>query len=143
MNQRNSTIELCVSFQPEIRLGRVAGKSFKKSRYRRNCFLIRFILMVKKYILENLKHTVKNNWPKKLKSIHSQTITTNNRKHFRFHIKQYWRFHWVISKQYFTLFQTSNNTWIFRELLVNNTTHFSSLYQPILRFSESSFQIKL
>ena len=104
MNQRNSTIELSSSFQPEIRQGRVAGESFKKIRYRRNCFLIRAILMVKKYMHENLKHTVKKHLAKKIKKYsHFQTITTNNSKHFRFHIKQYWYFHWVIPKQYYTL----------------------------------------
>ena len=144
MNQRNSTIELSSSFQPEIRLGGVAGKSFKKIRYRQNCFLIRFILMVKKYMHKNLKLYVKKHLAKKIKKYsHFQTITTNNSKHFRLHIKQYWYFHWVILKQYYTLFQTSNNTGIFRGLLVNNTTRFSSLYQAILTFSESSFQIKL
>ena len=144
MDQRNSAIELSNSFQPEIRLRKVTRKNFKKIRYRQNCLLIRFILTVKKYMHENLKHTVKKHLAKKIKKhSHFQTITTNNSKNFRFHIKQCWHFHRVIPKQYFTLFQTSNNTGIFRELLVNNTTHFSSLYQAILTFSESSFQIKL
>ena len=31
MSQRNSTIELSSSFQPEIRQGRVAGKVLRKS----------------------------------------------------------------------------------------------------------------
>ena len=135
MNQRNSTIE---------RPGRVVRKSFKKIRYRRNCFLIRFIPMVKKYIYENLKHKLKKHLAKKIKKYsHFQPITTNNSKYFRFHIKQYWHFHWVIPKQYCKLLQTSNNTTIFRELLVNYTTRFSSLYQAILTFSESPFRIKL
>ena len=54
MNQRNSTIELPNSFQPEIRQGKVAGKSFKKIRYRPDCLLIRAMLTVKKYVHENL-----------------------------------------------------------------------------------------
>ena len=83
-------------------------------------------------------------------------------------IKQYWNFQRVTVKQYNTPFSelTSNNTDISRELLANNTTHFSrayikpywhlqratgkqyytlfqSLYQAILTFSESSFQINL
>ena len=130
MNQRNSTIKLSSSFQHKIRQGRVAGKRFKKIRYRRNCFLIRAILMVKEYMNENLKHTVKNILPKKIKKYsHFQIITTNNSKHFfTFHIKQYWCFHWVTSKQYDTLFQTSNNTDRLRELLVNNTIRFSRVY---------------
>ena len=130
MNQRNSTIELSSSFQSEIRQGRVAGKSFKKIRYRQNCFLIRVILTVKKYMHENIKHTVKKHLAKKTKKYsHFQTITTNNSKHFfKFHIKQYWHFHWVTPKQCYTLFQTSNNTDTFRELLVNNTTRFSRVY---------------
>ena len=48
MNQSNSTIELSGCFLPEIRHERVAGKSFKKIRYRQNWFLVRYILMVKK-----------------------------------------------------------------------------------------------
>ena len=58
MNQRNSTIELPIFFQPEIRQGKIAGKSFKKFRYKPDGFLIIAFLMVKKYMHENLKHTV-------------------------------------------------------------------------------------
>ena len=82
--------------------------------------------------------------PKKTKYSHFQTITTNNSKHVSDFI--------------------SNNTDSFIELLPNNTTHFprhqailifqrvtgkqyytlsQSLYQAIMTFSESSFQIKL
>ena len=58
-------------------------------------------LMVKKYMYENLKHTVKKHLSKKIKKYsHFQAITTNNSKNFRFYIKQYWHFHWVIPKQY-------------------------------------------
>ena len=86
--------------------------------------------MVKQYMHENLKHTLKKHLAKKIKKYsHFQAITTNNSKHFfRFHIKQYWHFHWVTPKQYYTLFQTSNNTDIFRELLANNITHFARVY---------------
>ena len=47
--------------------------------------------MVRKYMHENLKHTVKKQLAKKInKYSHFQTITTSNRKYFfRFHIKQY------------------------------------------------------
>ena len=129
MNQRNSTIELPRSFHPEIRQERVSGKSFKKIRYRRFFFLIRAILMVKRYMHENWKHTVKKHLIKKIKYSYFQTVTTNNSKHFfRFHIKQYWHFHWVTPKQYYTFFQTSNNTAIFKELLINNTTRLSRVY---------------
>ena len=38
MNQSNSIIELSRSFHHEIRQERVAGKNFKKIRYRQNCF---------------------------------------------------------------------------------------------------------
>ena len=91
MNQRSSTIELLNSFQPEIWQMKVEGKSFKKIRYRQNCFLIRAMLMVRKYMHENLKHTVKKHLAEKInKYSHFQTITTSNRKYFfRFHIKQY------------------------------------------------------
>ena len=115
MNQRNSTIELSRSFQPEIRRGRVAGKSLKKIRYKQNCFLIRAILMVKKYIHENLQHTVKKHLSKKIKKYsHFQTITNDNSKHFFI----------------------TNNTGTFVELLPNNTTHFSR-HQTILTHSEN------
>ena len=60
--------------------------------------------MVKKDMHENLKHTVKKHLAKKFKKYsHFKTITTSN-------IKQYWHFHRVTPKQYYTLFQTSNNT---------------------------------
>ena len=83
MNQRNSIIELPSSFQPEMRQGRIPRKSFKKIRYRPDCFLIRAILMVKKYMHENLKHTVTKHMVKVYikKYSHFQTITTNNREH--------------------------------------------------------------
>ena len=113
MKQGNSTIELSRSFQPEIRQERVERKSFKKIRYRRNCFLIKTILMVKEYMHENLNHTVKKHLAKKIKKYsHFQTMlpTIAN----RFHIKQYWHFHWITSKQYC--------------LLVNSTTRFSRVY---------------
>ena len=108
MNQRNSTIELPNSFQPEIRQGRVAGKNFKKIRYRQKLFLIRAILMVKKYMYENLKHTVIKHVAKNIKKYsHFQTITTNNSKHVSDFI--------------------SDNTDSFMELLPNNTNTFSDI----------------
>ena len=70
LNQRNSTIELSSYFQPEIRQGRVAGKSFKKIRYRLDCLLIRAILMVKKYMHENLRHISTKTFGQK-KSMHT------------------------------------------------------------------------
>ena len=123
MNQTKSTIELPNSFQTESWKRRVAGKSFKKIRYRQNCFLIRVILTVKKNMYENLKHTVKKHLAQKIKKYsHFQAITTNNGKHFfRFHIKQYWHIHRVTAKQYYTLFQTWNNTGIFRDFIPNYT----------------------
>ena len=106
MNQRISTIEVSSSFQPKIRQGRVAGKSFKKIRYRRNCFLIRAILMVKKYMHENLKHTVIKHLTKKIKKYsHFQTITLNN----------------AIANIFSDFI--SNNTDNFRALLPNHTKH--------------------
>ena len=84
------------------------GKSSRES----DCFLIRAILMVEKYMHENLKHTVTKHVSKKIKKyFHFQTITTNNRKHFfRFYIKK---------------------ADAFIELLPNNTTDFSR-HQTIL-----------
>ena len=104
-------------------------------------------------------------------------LLPNRSKHiFRVHIKQYWHFQGVTPKQYYTLFQTSkstdlsrelrqtilytfpeltsNKTDFFKELLINNTTHFSRVYikllanntahisfhQTILTFSESYWQ---
>ena len=77
--------------------------------------------MVKKYMHENLKHTVKNHLAKKNKKYsHFKTSTTNSSKHlFRLHITQYWHFHWVTPEQYYTLLQTSNNNDLFREFLPN------------------------
>ena len=114
MNQRNSTIELHSSFQPEIRQGTVAGKRFKKIR---NWFLIRAIVMVKEYMHENLKHTVKKHLAKKKNSIRTfrQLLPT--------------------IENIFSDF-ISNNSDTFIELLPNNTTHFSR-YQTMLTFSES------
>ena len=54
-------------------------------------------------------------------------------------VKLYWNFQRVTGKQNYTLFQTSNNIDIFRELLANNTMHFSK-QQTILTFSESYWQ---
>ena len=99
----------------------------------------------RKHIHENLKHTVKNIWPKNKKvfslsgnyyqqyqilfQISYQTILTLSLSYSQTilntfpDIKQYWNFQRVTGKQYYTLFQ--------------------SLYQTILVFSESSYQIKL
>ena len=45
----------------------------------------------------------------------------------------------IVWEQYYTLFQISSNTDIFKESLPNNTTHFSR-HQAILTFSESYWQ---
>ena len=58
MNNRNSTIELSSSFQPEIRQERVPEKKFKKISDISIFFLIRANPMVKKYMHENLEHIV-------------------------------------------------------------------------------------
>ena len=113
MNQRNST-KLSSSFQHEIRPERVAGNSFKKIRYRQNCFLIISILMVKKYMHENLRHTVKKNFSKKNKKV----FTLSD----------------CYDQQLQTLQISYTDTFI--ELFPNNTTHFSR-HQTILTFSES------
>ena len=118
MNQRNSTIELSSFFQFEIRQGGVAGKSFKKIRYRGNCFLIRAILMVKKYMHENLKHIVK----KHLANKYNKSIPT-----FRQLLPTI-----AITCSHFI----SNNSDTFIELFPNNTTNFSR-YQTTLTHSES------
>ena len=101
-----------------------------KIRYSWNCFCF-----FSEFISNNT-NTFRELLPNKSKNI------------FRVHIKYYWHFQGVISKQYYTLFQTSSNTDIFRvtgkqyytlfqtssntdifrELLANNTTHFSRVY---------------
>ena len=56
-------------------------------------------------------------------------LLPNKSKHiFRVHIKNYWHFQGVTLKQYYTLFQTTNNTDIFRDLLANNTANFSRFH---------------
>ena len=117
---------------------------------------------------ENLKHTVVKHLSKKIKKYSCfQTVITYNSKHFfRFYIKQYWQFQGVTTKWYYKLFQSSyqtiftlsesyyqkrvntfsefisNITDIFRELLPNNTTHFSK-HQTIPTFPESYWQTVL
>ena len=65
-------------------------------------------------------------------------LLPNKSKHiFRVHIKHYWHFEGVTRKQYYTLFQTSSNTDIFREFLSSKYYTLSlSLHQAILTFSE-------
>ena len=120
MNQRNSTIELSSSFQPEMMQGRVAGKSFKKIRYIQYCFLIRAVLMVKKYMHENLKHTVmkhlaknSNNNKKKSKQIFGQEnfsqLLPAIADMFHISYQTILTLSWSTPKQYFTLFSISNN----------------------------------
>ena len=66
--------------------------------------------MVKKYMHENLKHTLIKHLTKKT-YLHFQTVTTNNSKHFfRFRIRQYWQFQGVTTKLYYTLFLSSYQT---------------------------------
>ena len=144
MNQRNSTIELSSSFQPEIKPRRVARKSLKKIRYRCNCFLIRLILMVKKYMHENLKqkHTVKEHFAKKNKKVFTLSDSYYQQQQ-TLQISYQIILTFSLSYSQTILHTFPDNNGIFRGLLVNNTTRFSSLYQEILTFSESSFQIKL
>ena len=87
----------CELFSTWNQGGKSCWEKLQENQIYTKLFLIRGILMVKKYKHENLKHTVKNHLAKKIKKhSHLQTITTNNSKHFlRFHIKQYWYFHWV------------------------------------------------
>ena len=68
--------------------GKASGKSD-----RRNCFFIRAILMVKKYMHENLKNTAKKHFAKKIKKVFTFSDKYYQQffsKHFfTFHIKQY------------------------------------------------------
>ena len=70
MNQRNSTIELSTLFNLKSGREELQGKTSRKSVIDDFFFfLIRGMLMVKKYMHENLEHTVRNHLAKKLKSI--------------------------------------------------------------------------
>ena len=84
---------------------------------------------------ENLKRTVTKNLGKKNKKVFTLSDNYYQQKPtcFRFHNKQNWHFHGVTPKQYYKFFQTSNNTDIFRELLVNNTTEYISRNTDIFR----------
>ena len=141
MNQRTQPFSCPAFSNMESNREALQGKASRKSD-RRNCFLIRAILMVKKIHAWKSKAYSKKKKKKIIKKLkkysHFQTITTNNSKQFfRFHIKQYWHFHGVAPKQYYILFQTSNNTDIFRELLVRNCyTHFQSLSNNADLFKE-------
>ena len=83
--------------------------------------------------------------PKKTKYSHFQTITTNNSKHVSDFISNNTdSFIEFTPKQYYTLSQASSNTDISESLLGKQYYTLSqSLYQAIMTFSESSFQIKL
>ena len=143
MNQRAQPFSCPAFSNMESNREALQGKASRKSD-RRNCFLIRAILMVKKiHAWKSKAYSKKKKKKKKIikklkKYSHFQTITTNNSKQFfRFHIKQYWHFHGVAPKQYYILFQTSNNTDIFRELLVRNCyTNFQSLSNNADLFKE-------
>ena len=143
MNQRNSTIELSSSFQPEMMQGRVAGKSFKKIRYIQYCFLIRAVLMVKKYMHENLKHTVmkhlaknsNNNKKKKQTNIRArkfQSITTSNSRHVSYFISNntdtFMEYSQTILHTFLDIKQC-----IFRDLLLNNAKEFISSNTDIVK----------
>ena len=68
-----------------------------------------------------------------------ELLPNKSKQFFRVHINNYWHFEVVTPEQYYTLFQTSSNTEIFKELLSNNTTHFSR-HEAILTFSKSYLQ---
>ena len=78
--------------------------------------------MIKKYMHENLKHTVAKHLTKKIKKyLHFQTVTTKNGKHFfRFHIKQYWQLQGLTTKLYYTLFSVH----------IKQYPHFQSVLLP-------------
>ena len=129
MNQRNSTIELSTLFNLKSDRVELQGKASRKSDMDK-------IVFNQRYPNGQIIHA----W--KPKTYSKKTFGQKNKKVFtlsddyyqqqqtlfRFHFKQYWHFYWVTPKQNYTLFQTSNNTDIFRELLVNNTTRFSIVY---------------
>ena len=104
MNQRNSTIELSTLFNLKSGREELQGKTSRKPDID-DFFLIRGMLMVKKYMHENLGHTVRKHLAKKLKSIRTfrrlLPTTANTFSDF-----------------------ISNNTGTFIELLPN-TAHFS------------------
>ena len=115
--------------------GKNCREKLQKIRYKPDGFFIIAFLMVKKYMHENLKHTVTKHLAKKILKVF--TLSDNYYQQwqtcFRFYIKQYWHFYGVTAKQYCTLFQTSNNTDTFRELLVHNTKEVISSNIDIFR----------
>ena len=79
-----------------------------------------------------------------------QTILTLSESYYQargntlseFIIKHYWHSEGFTPKQYYTFFQISSNTDIFRELLANNTTHFSRAYiKQYWHFQRVSFKL--
>ena len=78
---------------------------------------------------ENLKHTVKKYLAIKKKNILTlRQLLPTIANTFQISYQTILILSLSYSKQYYTLFQTSNNTDTFRELLVNNTTHLSRVY---------------
>ena len=115
MNQRNSTINLSNTFQPEIRQWKVTGKRFKKIRYRRNRFFNQSHLNGQKIYAWKPKAYSKKTFGQKIKKYsHFQTIPTIENTFSNF---------------------ISNNTYIFIEL--QTILHTFSRYHAILTFLES------
>ena len=79
---------------------------------------------------ENLKHTViKNIWPKKQKSIHTfRQLLPTIANMFQISYQTILILSWSYSQTILHTFPDIKQTDIFRELLVNNTTHFSRVY---------------
>ena len=76
-------------------------KSFKKIRYRQNCFLIKTILMIKK-LKQNFNKFKLNTFSEfKSNSTHTfwELIPNKSKQIFRVHIKHYWHFQGVTPKQ--------------------------------------------
>ena len=92
--------------------------------------------MIKKYMHENLKHTVAKHLTKKIKKyLHFQTVTTKNGKHFfRFHIKQYWQLQGLTTKLYYTLFSVHIKQYPHFQSVTTTQkqTHFQSSYQILV-----------
>ena len=155
MNQINSTIDLSRSSQPEIRQGRVTLyiKSIRGVIYsiylmqflnsiKLNCqktsrnqiqtklIFFRTILMVTKR-QQNVNQLKLNTFSEFISNdthTFTELLPSKSKQIFIVHIKHYWHFDGVTSKQQYTLFQTLGSTDIFRGLLANKTTHFFRVY---------------
>ena len=103
-------------------------RSIKKvSQIQTKLLLLRTILIVKKLYVNQIKLNTFSEFISNHTHTFRELLPSNSKHIFRVHIKHCF-FGRVTPKQYYTVFQTSSNTNIFREFLANNTTLFSGAY---------------